>query len=305
MEVFTESGGNSTMYFVCSIVANFMLVTILNSYILTIIETSDDSDKDRDKKFFSSLRKIKNIWKIIVNIIINIFNLDYVASKCSKKLLKPKQEEREEQEEQDDTEHKMFILKKNKYNFIISCFSFIFTIILVGIFEARFQANCTNVNLILNPLCVFLFIRFVSRSLEIIIAFYKDISDDKNDSNLESNERFLLAVKSLAEIIVRSATIYLLIYTVNDESSGKLLGNTISSVYLSVLNSINFGSAYSAEIITGEICENRTQYELILRSVVVLQSVTSFVLIILSFAKYLSGEVKDKSKKPDKAHVEE
>lgn len=316
-----------------SILLNIVYVYILNCFVLKAIECSDGSNLGRFINFFrSSLKKSTILSKL------NIFNLDYIASRCSKEQLqedvkKKYQAQKTNAENLVDrlaSKRNDYIKYKNICNLGMSGGILVSTILAfwIGNYKVIFDDCLTD--LILS----FLFIRFISRALEIIFAFYNDIIDNKNDSKLKSDERLLLAIKSLFEIIIRSATIYLLIYTLKDVPSGNLLSNAISSVYLSILNSISFGSAYSSEIFdscksvcycTGKCCctdELSYIYEFIGKSVVVLQGVASFVLIILSFAKYLSGEEKNKKiiingkvkvvknkkeklEKSDKSHPEE
>lgn len=221
------------------------------------------------KNYYDNLDEYKN-----KNCFINLLNIDYVSSKFSKKLIK---------DENIINKYKNYINYKNKYNLRISFILFIFISVGLGIGKYIYSLYDTEVIYTFDFLCVFLFIRFISRAFEIIIAFYNDILDNKKKSNLKSGDRFKLAVNSLIEIVLRSATIYLLIDTLNYECGQSLISDMISSIYLSIINSINFASAYSIE--TNAI----GTYEFIRKTVTVLQGLTSFVLIILSFAQYLSS----------------
>lgn len=294
---------------VCSILLNFFYLMILNKSILKIIDRGGLSKC----KIFNNgfVKEICSVVFCIINFLFGSINLDYNASKCSKNYIRNKSNSNKKSsrnKQSDDNDYKRYIKYKNKWNlgFFIAVFTFVIFVI-IRYKQGVLLYDGKN-DLPLTFLYIFLFIRFMSRSLEIIIAFYKDILDgNENSSGLEPHERFGLAVNSLIELIIRGAAIYLLLHMLNYGIIESVISNTFSSIYISIINSINFASMYSSEYIFGGEdksifayifgCKNEFMdvYNFIGRSVVVLQGVASFVLIILSFAQYLSG-VKDEAK---------
>lgn len=94
---------------------------------------------------------------------------------------------------------------------------------------------------------------------------------------------YKLAVNSLVEIIVRCATIYLLLYTLTGKGTGNVFSDVITSLY-------------SSKGIFESTCGINPVYIFISQSVAILQAVTSFVLIVFSFAKYISSDDKEDNK---------
>lgn len=68
--------------------------------------------------------------------------------------------------------------------------------------------------IVTKMILIFAGIRFVSRSIEIIISFVKDVIDKKKSSCLDRNERITLAFYSLLEIIFFSMCIFIVKGTV-------------------------------------------------------------------------------------------
>lgn len=316
-------------FIIISMVINFLWVSGFN---LWTLEKIDNTDSNKKK---SSFEFLVNSVKGLLNFLFSFINFDYVASKFSKKFIEYKGKDNSKSVKERRTD---YIKHKNKYNLITSIAVLVLIFILLLASGNISKFNFTNIDFKISFLYVFLFIRLLSRALEIIFAFYYDISkkegledeqDNENKSNLNSSDRFKLAVRSLFEIIIRCATIYLLLHIIEygrAENFKSLIGNTFSSLYMSIINSINFASIYSSEDIFNSVdiyhanvygsidVNNSTSafkgtytlesaknvpyiYTFIRKTTVVIQAVSSFVLIILSFAKYLSSKEDEKSKK--------
>lgn len=289
--------------FVISIILNVMYIASLNDRFLKRINSDDSNNKICDniflEKIYSVLFEIIKFLFEIIKFLFGIINFDYEDSGYSKFVIRYKCDENKKQEKtnkKEETILKRYIKYKNNCNLISSFILFIILIISLIIYEAAFLSCDIKPNLILEPLYIFLFIRFISRALEIIIAFGKDVIENKNSSGLNQGERFKLAVKSLCEIIIRSATIYLLLTILIDGKIENVLFDAASNMYMSIINSINFASMYSSEYKSVSYNDPKYVYEVIGKSVIFLQGVTSFVLIILSFAQYLNPENEEENK---------
>lgn len=310
---------------------NILYVFVLNRCIFKIIDcdvsTKDNNPLVKIKNWcIRAWDKIKNsctgvydiikflfscVWdrvKYLFSFLFSLINFDYTASKYSKECIKSKCDKVGEDRTTKKNKVKKYIKDKNEWNLRGSIAVFAFLIFVLTRYEQGVAPYDVKNNIKLPSLYIFLSVRFTSRALEIITAFYIDIIErNENSSGLDSNDRFKLAVNSLCEIIIRCAAIYLLLHILNYGEIENVISNTFSSIYISTINSINFVSMYSSEYIFGGEdksifahifgCKNEFMdaYNFIGRSVVVLQGVASFVLIILSFAQYLSG-IKDGAK---------
>ncbi len=98
--------------------------------------------------------------------------------------------------------------KKSKSN-LIKAFNIsnIIISLVVGILLVCFNKYLPNF-IVTKVILIFAGIRFVSRSIEIIISFVKDVIDKKKSSSLVRNERITLAFYSLLEIIFFSICIF-------------------------------------------------------------------------------------------------
>lgn len=79
--------------------------------------------------------------------------------------------------------------------------------LVVGVLLVCFNKYLPNF-IVTKMILIFAGIRFVSRSIEIIISFVKDVIDKKKSSNLDRNKRITLAFYSLLEIIFFSMCIF-------------------------------------------------------------------------------------------------
>lgn len=100
------------------------------------------------------------------------------------------------------------IIKWNHLNF---SFSLIIVVLLFFCSDYMFPKLFLNKNLYIF-ICFLCFIRIVSRSVEIILAFFNDIITSKNMSNLSKFERIKLAVFSYFENILNFTIFYLFSY---------------------------------------------------------------------------------------------
>ncbi|MFV0425215.1 MAG: hypothetical protein ACK5K7_06645 [Bacilli bacterium] len=92
-----------------------------------------------------------------------------------------------------------------------------------------------------------------------------------------------MAIKSLVEIILTCGIMYILLqYLDNDMKTD--FEKIYTNLFSSFLNAINFGSF-------GINCKiDKPIYKFMHNFVVVLQGVTSFILVILCFARYMAGD---------------
>lgn len=131
----------------------------------------------------------------------NLFSPSYSFAKFFKGNLKKKPRAR-------------LIKRWNKNNLLVS-FALIFSSFILSF--NNFFIPLTDINLIKDlKLLIFLilliFIRCFSRSYEIIRAFYKDVTNNKNLSKLNKYRRIRLASISYLEVIFNFSTLYFLIF---------------------------------------------------------------------------------------------
>ncbi len=138
--------------------------------------------------------------------------------------------------------------------------------------------NITNLLITIIVLILYLFVflnnyniyliilfayRFLSRSIEIIISFFKDICENKKKSSLENKDRILLAITSLIEI---SILYFISIY--KDE--------------LSIRNIIH----YIPKVLNPDLSCNVQIGDIFFY---LLYTITSFVLISLTIVQYIAN----------------
>lgn len=156
-----------------------------------------------------------------------------------------------------------FIERSNYFNLILS-------VILLFIVHYIAISKIRDSNL-LNIFKYYALIRCISRSIEIIVAFYKDVVyKKKKKSSLKSGERISLAVKSYIDIIIMYASIYMLNIVFGNQ---KIIYNMVRSFGVSSFTQVDY-------------LNQRELYMLVIS----LQVVTSMVLVIFSIARYI-GEV--------------
>ncbi|MGL6167733.1 MAG: hypothetical protein ACRC0Y_05520 [Fusobacteriaceae bacterium] len=141
---------------------------------------------------------------------------------------------------------------------------------------------------------VFWAYRTISRSFEIMFAFYKDVTKnpEKNESKLLKFERIKLAVISYFEIILNSGILYYLIYNAKVDIP---LFNFFNSICPDIQNLI-CGSGFNPKIIPFVMS---SVFILTGTKVVginlffILQLITSLCLVVFAIAGYM-GDVKEK-----------
>lgn len=154
----------------------------------------------------SKEKKTSVFWKCVKYFI----SIDYWSASSFKKNI----------ENHNPNELGEFIKKSNKYNLIFSS-SLVFYYIIVAPTDTLFR--------------YFLFLRVISRSFEIMIAFYDDVIDDtKKKSSLKPNDRMKLAVRSYFEIIILNTLTYALL-------KGKYASESVfTSIGVSTFTSVKF-----------------------------------------------------------------
>lgn len=190
----------------------------------------------------------------------------------------------------------------NKTNFGISI---IFFILLIPIGSLNFEISSINLK---KEYFFFLFcttiwgIRCISRSFEIIIAFFKDITTEGSNSNLSKYDRIKLATVSYLEVILNFGALYFLIFNLNpnalDISNLILNGNkysidnnmiiSTSTFYSNSIFSFTFSSFF---ISTGTKIVG-------INPLFILQLSTSLSLLIFAIAGYIS-DIKNLSNQND------
>lgn len=228
-----------------------------------------------------------------------ILSVDYYFADCFKNL--DPINKNDDNSEQSSNKTK-YIKKSNKANAVISLV--LFSVIASWLLPFQYLNSSSqmfleqlfslkmNLTELVNPTnfvviagIFFIIIRTISRSLEIMVAFYKDISnhDVKKSSTLKSGDRIILAIISYFEIILNYAVVYYILERLNIfadtvEHSELLKGgienlNTIFySVGISTFTGVNFGNT------------------VIVNCIILLQLLTSMCLVYFALAKYISGE---------------
>lgn len=127
-------------------------------------------------------------------------------------------------------------------NLIISIIFFIFLFFLE-------MSNSTTSPINLKPFSLFIFtlwlIRCISRSLEIIVAFFKDITTKESSSTLTKSDRIKLATISYLEVIFNFGILYFILYILSSNIK-------VNSLYLNLLisdikNLILLGTSYTLD----------------------------------------------------------
>jgi hypothetical protein len=185
---------------------------------------------------------------------------DYLKSKYLKYLIKNKKSNDQQNEAKKKEELGRFIKYSNYGNLLISIIIFIITCVF---YSQKYWL-----------LLGFVFWRFVSRSLEIMIAFVKDVtSKSKKSSYLDKYDRIKLATTSYIEIIIYSAAFYVTL--------GKNI-DYIQALLLSLGTSTFTHVPFYTDAIEIKLFEKDWMYLF-----VYLQVLTSISLVVLSIASYI------------------
>lgn len=155
-----------------------------------------------------------------------------------------------------------------------------------------------NYFIVLN---VFVVIRVISRTIEIIYAFYKDVEEENKTSSLMNGNRLQLAVWSYIEMILLYAIIYYISGVFYEDN---LFDNIVRS--FGIMSFTDIDLTYYINLTSDEKLTYNSLYvildnydynwltlfvnEIWIRVVMGLQIVTSMTLVVFSIAKYLGGE---------------
>ncbi len=258
----------SKIYFFIPIVLYIIISTCLHS---SIYNFSKKIKKDC-KILLSCI--FKKVLKLMKTFIIFILSPDYYFALLYKnKYNLPSQK-------------KLFTLHIKRANMINLIISSSFFIILTMILQ--FLTNDFVINLII----VFLLYRIISRSIEIILAFGNDVVKKEyvevKKSFLDKYDRIILAIKSLLELIILNTLVYSLLS--RETCINQIVNAFIYSIGTSFLVNIDF-KGYTEPLIFS------FNWRFVLfNAIVILQVITSFVLIVLAIARYLSDTDTEKAK---------
>jgi hypothetical protein len=199
--------------------------------------------------------KIPNIF-----LILTLATPDYIIARFLKYLIKNKKSNDQQNEAEEYEKLGNFIKYSNYGNLLISIIIFIITCVF---YSQKYWL-----------LLGFVFWRFVSRSLEIMIAFVKDVtSKSKKSSYLDKYDRINLATTSYIEIIIYSAAFYVTL--------GKNI-DYIQALLLSLGTSTFTHVPFYTDAIEIKLFEKDWMYLF-----VYLQVLTSISLVVLSIASYI------------------
>lgn len=190
------------------------------------------------------------------------------------------------------------VILRNYKNLMVSI---MFSVVVLGIiflqnvklFEFDFVFNA---KLVLYVIFSLLFYRLLVRSLEIAIAFYKDIKPDTKlkNTNLSNNKRMGLVLKSLLEITIFSGLLYTLIgvFIINDKVN---ILNVIYSGFTHSLATAAFNTSFpfdtfSSIKLKGAIYDYPVtrlfSWMTMIQLIHLIQLIMSVVLISLSITSY-------------------
>ncbi|MGL6130995.1 MAG: hypothetical protein ACRCZ9_05215 [Fusobacteriaceae bacterium] len=211
---------------------------------------------------------------IIKNIICFIISPDYISAKICKKM---------------NGSRKNKIKEWNRNNIILG-----FIVIAVILVLEFSSINIPRDSFGMKFALIFWAYRTISRSFEIMIAFYKDVTKDpeKNDSKLLKFERIKLAVISYFEIILNSGILYYLIYNAKVDIP---LFNFFNSICPDIQNLI-CGSGFNPKIIPfvmSSVFISTGTKVVGINPFFILQLLTSLCLVVFAIAGYM-GDVKGK-----------
>ena len=182
-----------------------------------------------------------------------IFSFDYAIADCNKDRL-PRYA------------RTYYITTSNKYNLIISAFLTVIVFILVSL------CNCQQFVIFF---CAVIFARFISRTMEINIAFFNDILSSEKRSSLTKSKRIMLAIKSLLEEAILFAAVYY-IFAKDPASSKTIIESILDGLQSLTLN----GDA-------GCCCCTRC---VVLKIITAYQGISAIILLTLSVATYISSD---------------
>ncbi len=185
--------------------------------------------------------------------------------------------------------HKNYREKKAALIKLFNTYNLFFTFLLLGVYWILECNNFLKISGLKDTFRIFIAVRSIYRSNEIIIAFYYDLVQKTKTSSLRNPERVTLAVKSMLEIIL----IYGILYNVSNVVD-TIPGNLIRSFGISTLTDVDL-TIYVKNITNGIAEYSKYSNAHILgkidvRIMIILQIVTSLVLLTLSITNYMSNK---------------
>lgn len=200
----------------------------------------------------------------IVKVFLDFISIDYHLAEVAKLRLK-KSEEPNTVTEKDKLEQ--YIVSANTYNLVL-------TLILSIPCYLSTVFHCNPFFYLMMGLMSY---RLISRTMEINIAFIKDICSKHKSTDLTKYQRAALAIKSLLEEVLLFFSMYCFLLKPAAEFIPPLIGGLHS---------------FTLDIFTNENVVNINLFSL----VAVWQKVCSAILVTLCIASYLSSEEKVKDK---------
>lgn len=154
----------------------------------------------------------------------------------------------------------------------------------------------------------FILIRTCGRSIEIIYAFYKDVTSQRSKtSSLTNAERFKLAIRSFVELLFLYAGVYCILRqqfiinymiqygTITDDNFS--FAFSMKSISLAAVDSFKNGTIVCSDfLLNAESIEHDTSIfirEFLFAAFTALHTLTNLVLSVLSVARYFSGDEKN------------
>ncbi|MFP4332948.1 MAG: hypothetical protein ACLFQJ_06565 [Campylobacterales bacterium] len=202
---------------------------------------------------------------------------------------------------QKKNQRKKLLIDLNLLNFYSSVAIFILAILISCIYD-YFELNelIGNVEHLKYPFVILLSIfilLFVSRGIEIFVAFYKDAIRHFNEararSSLSRADRVELAIRSYIELIINYGMIYYLINLISLIMSGEYILNDITNPIQALYSSM-------ASILTVEFISVNSDFRYsVLADIITLLSpievLNGLILIVVSFTVYTSIEDVEKN----------
>ncbi|MGL4998075.1 MAG: hypothetical protein ACRC5T_03830 [Cetobacterium sp.] len=248
-----------------------MLVYYIFTIIFHILSTVYYCLKVKKSSCKENSLKINTIIKKIICLIISP---DYISAKICKKM---------------NGSRKNKIKEWNRNNIILG-----FIVIAVILVLEFSNTNILRDSFRMKFALVFWAYRTISRSFEIMFAFYKDVTKDpeKNDSKLLKFERIKLAVISYFEIILNFGILYYLIYNAKPNIPLFNFFNWICPDIQSLICGSGFNPKIIPFVMSSLFISTGTKVVGI-NPFFILQLVTSLCLVIFAIAGYM-GDVKGK-----------
>lgn len=179
----------------------------------------------------------------------------------------------------------------NLVNLRFSSFISIFYVWKAPIVLQYFNKTPTNIHILWFLILSFPIVsRTIARSVEIMIAFFIDtIDSNKKQTNIQPHERVILATFSLIEITLLFAAVYLFI---DISSLFQMIPNVDESLYRNFDNIYFFFYSFGITTYKSVAFKDLGNTH---RLAILLQVITSMVLILFTLARYI-GEIKEEKR---------